>query len=159
MARRWQSEPPLLRHTCRKVTTPKGVCTGCIWGSSVNNICWILDSLLSKGLCHDTWSPLQKVFSARKRSKKYLVHKVCQDIPSVSICSWLLPGRDLRSGLGQSLMAIQSDCLQPALLSLRVSWSTWSRKGVSLSHLNSSTDFKITHSWVLWQKNVVLLWY
>lgn len=139
--------------TCRKVTTPKGVCTGCIWGSSVSNMCWIRDSLLSKGLCHDTWSPLQKVFSARARNKKYLVCEVCQNITAVGSCSWWLRGRNLQPGLGQSLVTIHSACPWPALLSL---WTTWNRNGVSLSDLNLSTDFKISHSWVLWQKTLTL---
>lgn len=49
--------------TWRKLTVPNGVWIGCIWGSSVSNMCWIRDSLLSRGLCHETWSPLQNVFS------------------------------------------------------------------------------------------------
>lgn len=53
--------------TWRNATVPNGVWIGCIWGSSVSNICWIRDSLLSSGLCHDTWSPLQNVFSKKKK--------------------------------------------------------------------------------------------
>lgn len=52
--------------TWRKLTEPKGVWIGCICGSSVSSMCWIRDSLLSSGLCHETWSPLQNVFSVKK---------------------------------------------------------------------------------------------
>lgn len=55
--------------TWRKLTEPKGVWICCICGSSVSNICWIRDSLLSNGLCHDTWSPLQNVFSVEEKTR------------------------------------------------------------------------------------------
>lgn len=67
--------------TWRKLTVPNGVWIGCICGSSVSNICWIRDSLLSSGLCHDTWSPLQNVFSVEEWTKGHIhfqtIKKIC----------------------------------------------------------------------------------
>lgn len=58
--------------TWRKLIEPNGVWIGCICGSSVSNICWMRDSLLSKGLCHEIWSPLQNVFSVDKKTRQLI---------------------------------------------------------------------------------------
>lgn len=63
----------IFKLTWRKLTDPNGVWIGCICGSSVSNICWIRDSLLSSGLCHDTWSPLQNVFSVEGEQKETFI--------------------------------------------------------------------------------------
>lgn len=69
----WREITLIFKLTWRKLTDPNGVWIGCICGSSVSNICWIRDSLLSSGLCHDTWSPLQNVFSVEGEQKETFI--------------------------------------------------------------------------------------
>jgi hypothetical protein len=46
-----------------KFTDPNGVCAVPSCGSAVISICWIRDSLLSRALCHETWSPTHSVLA------------------------------------------------------------------------------------------------
>lgn len=86
----WHHKHSTFGLTWRKLSVPNGVWIGCICGSSVSNICWMRDSLLSSGLCHDTWSPLQNVFSAWENKKDTFIFqlKSCQEfcLSPVSVC-------------------------------------------------------------------------
>lgn len=107
-------------------------------------MCWILDSLLSRGLCQDTWSPLQKVFSVGR---------------CASVCAQAKPGRgpsegpslqesplEGRGGLGIQtpeptfwLQGVQSpDCSSPQqLLAGRAPWKRHLEVSMLLKSLES----------------------
>ena len=62
-----------------KLTIPNGVVMGKSWASSAISMCWILDSLPSRGMCHGTWSPLNRTFSASKREGNVLLNLLVQN--------------------------------------------------------------------------------